>query len=232
MDYFFKSGLNRDFQDIFPDREEAVHVKALRLRESDRVCVVDGLGLSVICEINFISKGQILLKPLEYKQEEEQTIKTGLALAILDNRDRFEFALEKSIELGITDFYPLISKLTQKRTVNPERLLAKSISAIKQCHRTRLPVIHHPVTIEILLDSSYETFILCDMKGKLPKASHLEGSTLIFIGPEGGLIVDEIENISSDTRCRVWKLGENRLRAETAAIIATGMVNIFHGRNI
>jgi 16S rRNA (uracil1498-N3)-methyltransferase len=218
MECIFYKSLLKSESIIEIEGQEARHIRALRVREGDALTVVNGQGLAAVSIVEQISKNGYKLKILEFKENfGENENRLGLALGILDDRERFEFALEKAIELGITDFYPIISKFVQKKGINAERLEAKSIAAIKQCCRSRLPEIHEPVSFtEIFkISKQFDNVILADIDGGSP--DKLNGSSLFIVGPEGGFSADEI-NLAKSNDVMLWKLGIRRLRAETAAI--------------
>ena len=210
--------------------ESAKHCRALRLRPGEKLMITDGCGVSyTTCLIKFDRDSYKFNVINNHTNLGEFDFRFGLALGILDNKDRFEFALEKSIELGITDFYPLICDHSQKKSCNYDRLLSKSISAMEQCKRSIITIIHSPIYIHDLLSGhNFDRIILSDEDGLrlLPENNSL--STLIFVGPEGGFSEKEIEIIRSTDKCFPLNLGNRRLRAETAAIMAVGSVSLQH----
>ncbi|MBI5324647.1 MAG: 16S rRNA (uracil(1498)-N(3))-methyltransferase [Ignavibacteriae bacterium] len=207
--------------------EELKHIKALRIGTFEKLLATNGKGLSAIGKISIDSKKPLFNPEEFFENTGENNFKSGLALGILDNKDRFEFALEKAVELGINDFFPLISEFTQRKTVNIDRLKSKAISSMKQCCRSFLPLIHEPVTIEELNNQSisYERVVLADINGKKFESFEQEISTLVIVGPEGGFSNNEIEKIDNDKRLIKLNLGNRRLRAETAAIVALGKLS-------
>ncbi|MPN46579.1 hypothetical protein SDC9_194170 [bioreactor metagenome] len=102
-----------------------------------------------------------------------------------------------------------------------ERLIAKAISAIKQCKRSRLPKIHLPQTIDSLISNidtlNYQNIFLADENGVKPQINiHNSKNSIIFVGAEGGFSERELNLFP--TKTIKWNLGNRRLRAETAAI--------------
>lgn len=231
MECIYYPELNKTSKEITISGKQAYHLKALRLNVGDSLFLTNGTGILAEAQINKIQKDNYTIEIKKINENYgELPVALGLAIPILDSRERFEFALEKAIELGISDFYPIITKYTQKKIINIERLKQKAIAAIEQCKRAVLPNIHEPIRLQELLKlkSPYEQFIISDMDGEYyheTAPSTPLRMTLIFVGPEGGFSDDELEIFLSDARCSFIKLSSRRLRAETAAITTLGIIS-------
>lgn len=212
---------NRAIKEYFFENDDLKHLKAIRLRVGEKVMITNGQGLSIIANIGIVHNNGLLIEnPLYLKDYGELDIKVSVGLAILDNRERMEFALEKSIELGAKEFYPLITKNSQKKIVNIDRLKAKSISALKQCQRSQLIKIY-PATDIFELETKFfefDSILLADFNGEKYNTKFIKSSNLILIGPEGGFTDEEIHFIKKNPNTISVNLGKSRLRAETAAI--------------
>lgn len=211
---------------VFAD--EAKHLKVLRTKINDKILVSNGLGLSAVCTVldnkNFI----YALRVDEVRTlSGENDIKIDLALALMDNKDRFEFALEKAVELGINSFLPIKSKFSSLKNINYERLKLKSVAALKQCKRSVLPEIKQLVNLDdlIKLFDDYDLVILADENGVKLENNKTAKSVLLVVGAEGGFDDDEINRIKSCHNVQLLKLGVRRLRAETAVISALSVIN-------
>ena len=207
---------------------EAKHLKALRLRDNDKIMITNGTGLCAVSTVQRISKEEYRLSVKEYLSGHgEMPRKVGLAMGLLDSRDRFEIALEKAVELGVSDFYPLISDYVQGKKYNKSRTELKVIAATKQCKRARLMNVYDLVSIVDFAEMTkdYDQIILADENGQEPSQTVLKKSVLLLIGPEGGFSEDEIKTFKKDSRTESWNLGNRRLRAETAAVVCAGIVS-------
>ena len=205
---------------IIPPIDEAKHLKALHLNTGDKVLCVNGIGGAAVCNIIREGKNDFKLSITEYKDESDiKQPKVALGLGILDDKSRFEYALEKGIELGMNHFYPLITQFSQKEKVALDRLKMKSISAIKQCKRAFLPEIHTPIKPETiaLRFSEFSTVLIADENGLSARELSITNDILLLVGPEGGFSEPEIK-LFKDAGALSLKLGNTRLRAETAAI--------------
>jgi 16S rRNA (uracil1498-N3)-methyltransferase len=191
--------------------------------------ITNGMGLSVIAELRFIDKNSASFNIIEESSTtNENEYISFLAVGILDNKDRMEFAVEKAVELGINSVYPLQSRYTQKSKTNTARLMSKSISAMKQCKRSYLPEIFEPVNLKSLrkIAEGFSNVILLDESGTKPAFETKCHSVLMIVGPEGGFSEEEINEMSSWKNLTTWTLGARRLRAETA--VTTGLALINH----
>ncbi|MCX7736312.1 MAG: 16S rRNA (uracil(1498)-N(3))-methyltransferase [Candidatus Kapabacteria bacterium] len=219
---------NRTIKEYFFENDDLKHLKAIRLRVGEKVMITNGQGLSIIANIGVVhNNGLVIENPLFFEDYGELDIKVSVGLAILDNRERMEFALEKCIELGAKEFYPLITKNSQKKIINIERLKAKSISALKQCQRSQLIEIYPAIDIFELERKfvEFDSIILADFNGETYNTKFRKSSNLILIGPEGGFTDEEINFIKKNPKTISVNLGKRRLRAETAAIAMMALLS-------
>ena len=195
------------------DAELMRHVAALRLRDGEHVRVLNGKGLVARCTVRRLAQQTELLIS-EYLQHERPHERT-LALGVLDNRDRFEFAVEKVTELGITRIVPLLCDHSQHVRTSTERLRSKAIAALTQSGNPWLPSIDEPTSLHNLVCSG--SVILGDAEGQ-PPGPLPAGPLMFLVGPEGGFSQRELDYIHRELKPITWRIGSNRLRAETAAI--------------
>jgi len=229
MECIYYPELNENSREIEISGAEAKHISALRLQTNDVIMLSNGNGLCAESLIINKVKSSYILKPEKFLPNHgELSFRLGFAIGILNDRNRLEFALEKAVELGATDFFPAITEFTEKRRINLSRLSKKAVAAMKQCKRANLINIHKPVKFKKIDNfiQEFENVILADVEGKSPEKTAELKSTLIFIGPEGGFSDKEITTLKSRENIIFWKLGERRLRAETAAVTALSMASM------
>ena len=104
----------------------------------------------------------------------------------------------------------------------------KSLVSLKQSKKPWLTRIEGPVEFDRWLEAESGDLILCDIDGE-KKAPVLDRRTTLLIGPEGGFSPREIEMVKSyrQGKTSLLNLGNTRLRARTAAIIALGCL-LYH----
>jgi 16S rRNA (uracil1498-N3)-methyltransferase len=228
MECIYLADLSETDSDIVIPSDQAKHLKVLRLNTGDKISASNGKGLLFELVLNRTGKTDYTAKIASFdvrKGECDRNI--TVALGVLDDKNRMEFAVEKITELGAVSFIPLITEFSQKHRINIDRLQSKAISAMKQSKRSVLTTIKPAVSFSELLKTatSYDTVLLADEFGDKPNISSLPNNILIIVGPEGGLSENEIK-LCDEHNFTKWSLGSRRLRAETALITMTSLVSV------
>ena len=170
----------------------------------------------------------------EQPTQTESNLSITLGQALIQ-RDRFEWVVQKSVELGVSRIIPVQSHRCEFR-LPPDKLEKTTarwqkiaLEAVKQCGRCRLPEITTPMSLESYLKSdSAELRIYLDERGGASLSSVLaQGSGLtdcsVLIGPEGGWEGSE-RTIIREAGLEAAFLGARILRSETAAIALIGLL--------
>ncbi len=224
MHIFYTPGIQSNEYQL--TEEESKHcVKVLRLKEQDTVYLTDGVGgfyHAIITEAN-VRKCQVEVYQT-YKEYGKRNYHLSIAIAPTKNIERFEWFLEKSTEIGIDRIIPIISQQSERKLIKPDRLKKIIIEAVKQSKQAYLP------ELEALY--KFNEFIKMPFDGKKLIAYCSESSrkylkdtiepgqnTLILIGPEGDFSPGELETAWENGFVGV-SLGNNRLRTETAGVVA------------
>jgi RsmE family RNA methyltransferase len=115
------------------NEEESGHIiKALRKRIGDLLHTTDGLGNLYEVEILELQKRQVALKTVKiFKEQAHPNPEVHIAIAPLKQMDRFEWFLEKAVEIGVTSITPIVTKRTERTVLKPERLQKIMVSAMK-----------------------------------------------------------------------------------------------------
>lgn len=136
-------------------------------------------------------------------------------------RTPLEWLLEKATELGATRLMPILTDHTQVRSLNSERLEAIVIEAAEQCERLDVPQLLAPMHLSQLLASWNATrrlLVALEREDAPPLTKIASKGCAIFIGPEGGFSDAEKQLLSRQDFVQPFTLGQNILRAETAAL--------------
>jgi 16S rRNA (uracil1498-N3)-methyltransferase len=131
-----------------------------------------------------------------------------------------------------TDFSQEPKNSDLKKTVRRAEL--KSLVSLKQSKKAWMTAIEGPVEFDKWLASYQGDLILCDIDGERQLNLRGDGSganendapITLLVGPEGGFSPREIEAIKTfqNGKVHLLNLGNTRLRARTAAIIALGKI--------
>ena len=198
--------------------QEARHAsKVLRKQEEDRIFLANGKGCKAIAEIVHIQKNNIKLTISSLEEQIKPETSLVLAIGVIKNRDRFEFAIEKAVELGATTICLFNADHSERTRIKEERIEAIVQSAFKQAGRWWMPnLISKPDLKSVLFEFADHDMIMAHEKvDKQKPAFSDKREKLLLVGPEGGFSDKEV-NLINQAGGSLISLGENRLRTETA----------------
>ena len=147
-------------------------------------------------------------------------------------KNPLEMMIQKTTELGIQKFIPILSERTTVKEINTERIKKIIIEASEQSNRISIPEIKELEPLKKFLEEfpNEGSLIFCDincdksdLKNILSKKKL--GPVCILIGPEGDFSEKERQLIIEKKEISSLSLASNILRAETAAIAAVTIVN-------
>ncbi|WP_299682921.1 16S rRNA (uracil(1498)-N(3))-methyltransferase [uncultured Dokdonia sp.] len=217
----------------FP-REESKHiVRVLRKQIGDHVTITNGKGYLFKGEIITNNPNKCSIKLHSAVFQEPRPYKLHIAIAPTKGNDRFEWFLEKSTEIGITEITPILCDHSERKQIKEERFNKILQSAMKQSLQTHLPILHPLTSFKDFLKSnthtSFSGIAHCEESEKSPLTKELTDSKdiLILIGPEGDFSISEIQQ-AIDLGFTQISLGDSRLRTETAGIIACHSIAFLH----
>jgi 16S rRNA (uracil1498-N3)-methyltransferase len=215
-----------------PEAEARHAVRVLRMKVGDELIAVDGEGGWYRIELDHVGRSEAAGHIVERQAGVgEPPYRFTMAAGLIKHRDRFETLLEKAVELGVTEIVPLITARTEKARLREDRAENILIAAMKQCGRSRLPVLRKPTSIGELLERPFDLGLCCH-EGTDADAPLLDAlardvrpdAITALIGPEGGFTDAEVASARS-AGFRVVSLGGRRLRAETAALAAAACIS-------
>lgn len=139
-------------------------------------------------------------------------------------KERMEWLIEKAVELGATDLHPILTQNTDLRKINDEKISLQIIEAAEQCERMDIPALHPvsdlwktiPTLNGVSILAAIERLDAKPIRAAIPPS----GDIAILIGPAGGFTSEEKERLAKTAGIVPVSLGDNILRAETAAIAA------------
>lgn len=219
-----------------PEAEARRLLKVLRMRAGEPVTLFDGRKeyLSVIVSITV--KSAVLRLTGFSERASEPRILTVLGQGT-PKGERLEWALQKAVELGVSEFVPVVLERSVKRPDVKDiegrlkRLRKIAAEAARQSGRVCVPevpafmdlgmfVLHtRDAELKVVLYEGERTRGLRDVLHGRPDA----GSVTILVGPEGGLTGDEVAEAEAAGYVPAG-LGPRILRTETAAVAAMAIV--------
>lgn len=218
MNLFFSTFSQTDNEIIVNENDSRHILKSYRKGIGDILNFTNGNGLLAECKI--IEKGKkIKVKIVKISKNKPNKVSIHIAISPLKNPSRFEWFVEKATEIGIKEITPIITKYSEKKKVNHERLERISISSLKQSNQLFKPKINSTEKFSDFIKNNSDQKIMANLKTKniLAKESINSNQICLVIGPEGGFSDDEIQEAKNNKITEI-SFGENRLRSETAAI--------------
>jgi len=233
LSYFYIEQFDPGSTEIVLDEETSYHiVQVLRMKPEEKLQLTDGKGNLAMGNILECHKKHCTIKVEGTRHKEQGTRKISIAISLIKNTSRFEWFLEKVTEIGITEIIPLICERTIKEKFRMDRMKGICISAMLQSQQTWLPVLHEPVTYDLLfkmdeVTTASQKFIAHCVEGERHHIGQLVDASLasqiILIGPEGDFSSAEIE-LAMQMKFIPVSLGETRLRTETAGVVAATLL--------
>lgn len=224
---------------IILDGESARHIaKSLRMRVGDVICVTDGGGEDYGCQIEEITKYEVVLKVC-YKQvcESEPTCKVTIYQGV-PKSTKLEDIIQKCVELGVTEIVPTLTKRCVSRPDDKSagkknvRYQKIALEAAQQSGRGIVPKIENMKTLKQALAEDESEVKIVFFEGGGKKLTDIidknTKSVSIFIGPEGGFEEAEVEQIESAGGVRAT-LGKRILRTQTAPVAGLTAIMLLTG---
>jgi 16S rRNA (uracil1498-N3)-methyltransferase len=209
----------------------------LRLKQADPIILFNGDGNEYTAEVLSITKKQVIaIINSQLSMRSESPLHIHLAQGV-SKGDRMDFALQKSVELGVTEITPVITercavKLSadrwQKKYEQWQKII---ISACEQSGRNILPTLNQPITLNKWLGQSTEQQKVMLTPGSTKYMSSLTRPVhgfRLLIGPEGGLSEQEVYTCEQ-TGFKSVNLGPRILRTETAALASISIMQALFG---
>ncbi len=228
------------------DQDQSKHLcTVIRAGSGDALALTDGRGHALEAVITGGDRRHTEVEITDVRDAAREVAppRLHLACAVVKGK-RFEFALEKAVELGVHVVTPL---RTERGVIDPrdgklDRWRTLLISALKQSGRCHLPTLQPLATPVEVLDAARGPVLFGAAPGDLvaerplqPTAAaaqaarrRLDGQAapeelVLVIGPEGGWTTLELQLLAARDAVPLI-LGPHVLRTETAAVVGLGAV--------
>ena len=244
MYHFYTEKTNILDKNIYIYGDDVNHIKnVLRMKEGEEISICDREGTDYHTKIVSLGKDEIKTEILcSGISEAELPFRVHLFQG-LPKKDKMEMIIQKSVELGVHEIIPVMTKRVivklddkKKEEAKLKRWQAISESAAKQSGRGLIPEIKNCMSFKDAITyaaSMNKIFIPYenapnspqDMKEYLKEISNLKPDTdvAVFIGPEGGFEPKEVDEAVNAGAVTI-SLGKRILRTETAGIMLLSVI--------
>ena len=249
MHRFILSSVTAESGRVLLDSKESHHARnVLRVKLGEGVELLNGRGSKFRATVAGFEEGRVVLSvdrslPAGWQGAgwAAQSLEITLAPAVI-KPERMEWMLEKSCELGVTEWAPILTerstvKLSRERwQAKTERWRKIAAESCKQCGQARVPSLRQPVLFKELLlaAATFEAAWIPSLCfpgealqtafSKAPKVTKV----LVLVGPEGDFTEGEVRQAVSKG-IKPVSLGPSVLRAETAALYVLSAAQFFYG---
>jgi len=219
MQLFYNPRLDQSASQFTFNAEESKHIiKVLRKQEGDLLHITNGNGYLFDAKIIVADAKKCKAEIVDTDKRHRKMYWFHLVVAPTKMNDRFEWFLEKATEIGVNEITPIICDNSERKVIKIERMERVIQSAMKQSLQTFLPKLNSPTTYKDFMSKTK-----LDLKRRVAP----DKDVMVLIGPEGDFSKTEINQAYENGFLPV-SLGDNRLRTETAAIVACTTVNMIN----
>jgi len=239
----FVQNIEHDSRTVSLDRELSHYVRdVLRLGYGDELILFDGSGQEYTASISETCPRSVCLEISGQRAGlEEPPVRLILGLGLL-KAQKMDLVVQKCVELGVHTVVPLISERAVSSPDLPRGLEKRNRwekiarEASRQCGRCRLAEISPVVSLgEFLSKAAVADLRLIFTVREAGSLDLIQGrenerpqQVFFLTGPEGGFSRQEEERAVEEGFVPVG-LGPRTLRAETAAILAAGLLQYRFG---
>ncbi|MFN6970003.1 MAG: 16S rRNA (uracil(1498)-N(3))-methyltransferase [Rheinheimera sp.] len=233
----YQPGVLLPQQFISLSEEQANHVgRVLRMEAGDALVLFNGDGFNYPAVITETGKKSV---QVQINEQLENPVESPLKIHLgqgISRGDRMDFAIQKAVELGVTEITPLFTERCgvkldaerlQKRTEQWQKI---AIAACEQSGRSVVPLIHTAVQLNKWLTQETKDLKLTLDPWTSDSIKTITGSQTIrlVIGPEGGFSDREVM-LTTQAGFVAVQLGPRVLRTETAALTAISALQLQMG---
>lgn len=219
--------------------QDVNHIRnVLRMKQGEQVAVRDGISRNYICELEIIGTEEIRARILSSEEDSSELPAKLYLFQGLPKSDKMELIIQKAVELGAYEIIPVatrraVVKLDKKKEESKvKRWNAIAESAAKQSGRMLVPQVKGVMSLGEAFSYAagfdlnlipYELAEGMEQTREILSRVRPGMQVGIFIGPEGGFDVAEVDNAIGAGIYPVT-LGRRILRTETAGLAALSIL--------
>lgn len=200
-------------------------IQVLRLKINEPLILFNGEGGEYLAKITRAEKrhSEVYIERFD-DIDRESSLQTTLVLSLI-KPDKMDFAIQKSVELGVNAIQPVITDRSvikiknDKQDKKLQHWQGIIIAACEQSGRTKIPTVKSPIKLDDWLQQKSDALRIMMLPTAqkraidLPQTQNIE----LLIGPEGGF-TDQEEDKCLQQGLETIVFGKRVFRAETAAI--------------
>lgn len=207
-------------------------VKVLRAQVGESATLFNGQGGEYQATLTVVNKKSAMVAIQNFNADNRTPAFSTLLGQVMSKGDRMDYAIQKAVELGVSNIQLLTSERCEMR-LKYDRDQKKidhwqgiAIAACEQCGMNKVPKILPPISLQDWLASELPTtkLVLAPNKEQVNVFEHASTDFVLLIGPEGGLSDTEIHDANKVGFIN-WCIGHRVLRTETAPVVALSILN-------
>jgi 16S rRNA (uracil1498-N3)-methyltransferase len=224
---------------VIKDLKKIHYLKdVLRLKPQDKITLFDAQGIKYSCQIEEISKQEIILNIDKKILAPNISPLITVAFALIKKAKIMDDLVDKLTQLGVYRIIPMVTKRTivswddKKKFKQIERWQKVLISSSQQSKRNLLPLIDEIKIIDEVLKEEAELKIILTVSKKAMPLKEIfikkpiPKEIIILTGPEGDFSPEEIRSAENEGFIPV-SLGRLILRAETASLAVVSFIRLY-----
>lgn len=208
-------------------------VRVLRAKIGDQAVLFNNQGGEYTVKLTEINKKNAFIHVEHFNADNRIPNFRAVLGQVMSKGDRMDYAIQKSVELGVHSIQLLTSERCEMRLKYDrdqkkiDHWQAIAVAACEQCGLNQIPKILPPLPLTEWLKSELPKtkLVLAPTHENDEDITQILSHDLcILVGPEGGLSTQEIE-LAHLSGFKSWCIGERVLRTETAPVVALSILN-------
>ncbi len=241
MQQYFIENIVQVFDRICLCEDQAHHIaNVMRMRKGEKIRIVDANQQLFLAHVQFEGKQVYACIDEMIIDTSKSNVDIILAQGLL-KKEKWDFLLQKSAELGVSEIIPFISSrsVVKNKEERQDKKLARwnkiLLEACEQSKRTSLVALHETCHIkqlkeieaDVKLVAYEDADIVSQRMVDVLKQHQNVKCIVVAIGCEGGFSLEEVEMLEQYGFIRV-SLGSRILRAETAAMSTIANLSFYY----
>lgn len=207
-------------------------VKVLRAQVGESATLFNGQGGEYEVTLSEVAKKSASVDVNAFNPANRSPKFQALLGQVMSKGDRMDYAIQKAVELGVSEIQLLTSERCEMR-LKYDRDQKKldhwqgvAIAACEQCGLNIVPKILAPISLDKWLATNLPKtkLVLAPNKDQTDVLADATPDIALLIGPEGGLSENEIST-ANQAGFTNWCIGDRVLRTETAPVVALSILN-------